>query len=543
VRSKLKCFIVLSSMLATHALAASSKDETAHQISELERDVVLVTAPIEIDGRTLFRVRGVSSLPAEQRAAGIRARIIALARNPAFKTDSLRVAQSDGFVSIMGGDERVMAIADADAELEQVSLDDLARAGVDRIRGAIAEYRAERTTSALLRSGAYLLATVVVLVLGLFVFNWLALRLEVRVLARLEGRIRTLGIQSFEIVRADRVLSVIAGLQRTLRFVCEGAFAIACVSYALRLFPFTRATGNHLFELVTVPLVATGRGVLEAIPGVLFLVLLFVIVRFCLKLIRLFFDAVGQGSVQLRDFEAEWADPTYKVVRLIIVVLALVVAYPYIPGSDSAAFKGVSVLIGVLLSLGSSSAIANIIAGYSMIYRRAFKLGDRVQVGDTIGDVIQMRLQGTHVRTLKNEEVVIPSSQILNSHVVNFSSLGAKQGLILHTTVGIGYEVPWRQVHAMLLMAADRTDNVEKEPPPFVNQTSLGDFGVNYEVNVFTRHVHHMNAIYTRLHQNILDVFNEYGVAIMTPAYVADPADAKIVPKDRWHALPASPEP
>lgn len=200
-----------------------------------------------------------------------------------------------------------------------------------------------------------------------------------------------------------------------------------------------------------------------------------------------------------------------------------------------------SVFVGVLFSLGSSSAIANIIAGYSMIYRRAFKVGDRVKVGDTLGDVIEMRLQGTHVRTLKNEEVVIPSMQILNSHVVNFSSLGARQGLILHTVVGIGYETPWRQVEAMLLMAAERTAGVEKTPAPFVHQTSLGDFAVNYELNVYTHKIHETNEIYTLLHRNILDVFNEYGVAIMTPAYVADPADAKVVPIDKWHALPAAP--
>jgi len=151
-----------------------------------------------------------------------------------------------------------------------------------------------------------------------------------------------------------------------------------------------------------------------------------------------------------------------------------------------------------------------------------------------------MRLQGTHVRTLKNEEVVIPSSQILNSHVVNYSSLGTKQGLILHTTVGIGYETPWRQVEAMLLLAASRTEGVEKEPAAFVHQTSLGDFAVNYELNAYTRAVPAMLEVYTSLHRNVLDVFNEYEVPIMTPAYVADPQDAKIVPKDRWNAPPAA---
>ena len=174
-----------------------------------------------------------------------------------------------------------------------------------------------------------------------------------------------------------------------------------------------------------------------------------------------------------------------------------------------------------------------------MTYRRAFRVGDRIKVGDIVGEVTEVRLQVTHVRSLKNEDVVIPNSVILNSAVVNYSTLAASQGLVLHTTVGIGYETPWRQVEAMLLMAAGRTPRLLKEPPPYVLQKSLGDFAVNYELNACTDRPGEMNAIYTELHRNILDVFNEYGVAIMTPAYEGDPEQPKLVPKDRWYAEPA----
>ena len=537
-RTALVIFMWLSPLVP--AVAQVTADEAAHQIAALENAQTVVTAPVEIDGNVLFRVRGVTSLPADQRAAGIRSRIEALARNPSFKTENLKTVDSGGYLSIMAGDVRVMALADADAQLEQVSLADLGRAGVDRIRDAIVQYRAERTTNSLLRAGVHALIATVVFTVAFVVLTWIAGKLELLLLRRLEGRIHSFGIQSFEIVRADRVIRILNALQRTFRLVVQFAFVVAYLSYVLRLFPFTRSTGNRLFELLAVPLVATGRDFLAAIPSLLFLTLLFIVTRFFLKLLRLFFDAVDRGTVRLDNFEQEWAEPTYKIVRLVVIALVAIIAYPYIPGSDSAAFKGISVFLGVLLSLGSSSAIANIIAGYTMIYRRAFRVGDRVKVGDTIGDVIEMRLQGTHVRTLKNEEVVIPSSQILNSHVVNYSSLGTKQGLILHTTVGIGYETPWRQVEAMLLLAASRTEGVEKEPAAFVHQTSLGDFAVNYELNAYTRAVPAMLEVYTSLHRNVLDVFNEYEVAIMTPAYVADPQDAKIVPKDRWNAPPAA---
>ena len=215
--------------------------------------------------------------------------------------------------------------------------------------------------------------------------------------------------------------------------------------------------------------------------------------------------------------------------------------YPYIPGSSSDAFKGVTIFIGVLFSLGSSSVIGNIMAGYTLVYRRAFKVGDRVKIHDHVGDVLERRILVTRLQTLKNEEVIIPNSEILNSHVVNYSSMANEQGLILHITAGIGYETPWRQVEAMLLEAASRTPGLLKKPPPFVLQLALGDFCVTYELNVYCDRPNDMTKLYTLLSQHILDAFNEYGVQIMTPAYMADTEQPKIVPKDQWYIPPAKP--
>jgi len=226
---------------------------------------------------------------------------------------------------------------------------------------------------------------------------------------------------------------------------------------------------------------------------------------------------------------------------MLVVAFGVVIGYPYIPGSSSDAFKGVSIFIGVLLSLGSSSVIGNILAGYTLVYRRAFKVGDRVKINNQVGDVMERRILVTRLRTLKNEEVIIPNSEILNSHVVNYSSMAQEQGLILHMTAGIGYETPWRQVEAMLLEAADRTPGLLKAPSPFVLQQALGDFCVTYELNVYCNQPNNMTKLYTLLSQNVLDVFNEYGVQIMTPAYRDDPDQLKIVPKDQWFAPPAKP--
>jgi small-conductance mechanosensitive channel len=217
------------------------------------------------------------------------------------------------------------------------------------------------------------------------------------------------------------------------------------------------------------------------------------------------------------------------------------VAYPYVPGSHTEAFKGISLFVGLVFSLGSSSVIANTIAGYAMTYRRAFKVGDRIKLGDLVGDVVEIRPQVTHLRTLKNEEVTVPNSSILNAQVTNYSSLAATQGLILHTNVGIGYETPWRQVEALLLAAAERTAGVAGDRQPFVLQKALGDFAIDYELNVYCRDARLMMPLYTALHRNILDAFNDHGVQIMTPAYEADPPQPKLVPKDQWYAPPAQP--
>ena len=499
-------------------------------------------AQVKIDGNTLFKVRGATSLPATARAAAIESRIQALADDPGVDPASVRLQGQDDFIEVWGGNTRIMAVTAPDAQAEQLPADLLARLVQDRIRKAIVDYREARSTPNRVRGaveavGGTLLAAALAALLV-----WLSLRLQRRLEVVMRTRVQTVGIQSFEILRAERMRAVVLGLIRLLSVVALGSLAVFWLIFTLRRFPMTRGVAETLLGDIVTPLAALGRGFVGSLPNLIFLVILYFVVRGALRLIRAFFVAVERGGVALSEFEPEWAMPTYKLIRFAVVALGLVVAYPYIPGSDSDAFKGVSLFVGVVFSLGSSSAIANIIAGYMMTYRRAFRVGDRVRIGDIVGDVTSVRLQVTHLRTPKNEEVVIPNSQIINGHVLNYSTLAGESGLLLHTTVGIGYETPWRQVEAMLIEAAQRTQGLAATPQPFVLQTALGDFAVSYELNVGCDEPQRMAQLYTALHRNILDVFNEYGVAIMTPAYVSDPPDAKLVPKSKWFLAPAKPD-
>jgi small-conductance mechanosensitive channel len=502
---------------------------------EVESDM----APVEVDGVELFQVRGVPAFPAEVRARGIAERIRGVAANQGFSPNDIQAVDVEYGTGIFAGNQRLMIVSDADVTIPQLSRKALADLFVTKIRGAINDYRQSRSREVLLSGVTRTAVATLILIVALVILRTLFKRIYRFLEGRYRKRIHAVGIQSFQVVRAEQIWTALQRVLNAGKFLVLAAAILIYLHYALSKFPWTRPTAQRLGGYLLSPLQTMGNGLLAQIPSIIFLIILFLITRFFLRLIHKFFGALKTGDVKLSGFDAEWSESTYKLIRLAVVVLALVVAYPYIPGGNSEAFKGITIFIGIVFSLGSSSAIANLIAGYTMTYRRAFRIGDRIKIGTIMGDVIEMRLQVTHLKTVKNEEVIIPNSNILNNEVINYSSLARERGLILYTSVGIGYETPWRQVEAMLLKAADITPGFQKEPPPFVNQKKLGDFAVTYELNVYCDTPKTMARVYTALHQNILDIFNEFGVQIMTPAYETDPAAPKVVPKEKWFDAPA----
>lgn len=501
-----------------------------------------VSAPVVVDGAVLFRVRGTSAFPAEERARVIAERIVALAADPGFKREDLRVDDAQpGMALVMAGSTRVVTIYEADAELEGIDARTLATTVVMQVGEALDAWRRDRLPATLARNGVYAVGATLGLGVGLWVGMLLMRRWRRFTEQRLGARIRDIKVFEFRVFGARQMWALLTGVLNLVWFAAVLVALNVYLGTVLLLFPWTRGFGIDLIEILVAPLRTIALGFLAALPDLVFLVMLFFLVRYLLKGVAQFFDRVGAGRLTLPDFEPEWALPTYRLVKVLLIAICVAIAYPHIPGSDSDAFKGMSLLLGVIVSLGSSSVIGNIIAGYTMTYRRVFKLGDRVQIGAYTGDIHESRLLVTHLRTLKNEIVAIPNSMILGGEVVNFSKLAGKMGLILHTTVGIGYETPWRQVEAMLLEAAARTPGLLREPAPFVMQQKLGDFCVDYEINVYCNDAHAMPGLYSALHRNILDVFNEYGVQIMTPAYEGDPAEPKIVPREQWYAAPAQP--
>ena len=503
---------------------------------------IVETAPVVVNGEVRFHVVGVSAYPAKRRADEIARRIEALAKDPTFDPKTLRVKDAGAYHQIFPGEsgKAIFRILEADAEFEGVSRTVLAETIRNTIAESINDYRHDHKPAVLLKNALYALGSIVVLTVLLYGVFWGFRRIVGFLEGRVKLRMQTLEARSQRILRGEQLWGLLHNALQMLRVLVVLILIYGFASFALSLFPQTRYTAHTLFQFVAAPLGDMVDAFIDFIPSLLFLVVWFYITRYGLKVTRGVFAAIDSRRLQIKGFEVEWAWPTYRIARLVIIIFALVIAYPYIPGSDSAAFQGVSILLGVLFSLGSTSVISNVIAGYTMTYRRAFRIGDRVKIGDTIGDVSEMRVLVTHVRTPKNEEVVIPNSTILNGEVTNYSTMARDQGLILHTTVGIGYDVPWRQVEAMLLLAAENTQGLLKEPVPFIRHKSLGDFAVNYELNAYCDNASQMVKLYTDMHRNIQDVFNENGVQIMSPAYKEDPAEPKIVPKEQWYTPPAT---
>jgi small-conductance mechanosensitive channel len=367
-----------------------------------------------------------------------------------------------------------------------------------------------------------ILFTILATVLLVFVLRVL-LQLYPRVMAALESwrgtRIRSLKIHSVEILSADYMVEALLAVARGVRVIVLVLTLYFYGSSVLGLFPWTRGVSAQFFGHVLSSIAAVATAIAGFIPNIISIAVIVVVARYIIKLIHLVFARIGRGTMTFSGFQREWATPTYKITRFLVIVFAVIAAFPYIPGSQSDGFRGIWVFLGVLLAFGSAGAISNIIAGVVLTYMNSFQPGDRVKIADTVGDVIEKTLLVTRVRTIKNVDVTIPNSMVLGSHLINFSSVAKEQGLILHTRVTIGYDAPWKTVHALLITAARATTHILEKPEPFVLQTGLDDFYVTYEINAYTDQPNQMAVIYAELHQNIQDKFNEGGVEIMSPHY------------------------
>jgi small-conductance mechanosensitive channel len=319
----------------------------------------------------------------------------------------------------------------------------------------------------------------------------------------------------------EKTTSFIIFLMKIVRYLIIFLSLYLSISLAFSVFPATRGIANILFGYVLMPVKSMFYSVVKFIPNLITIVVIVLIFRYLIRGLRYLAEEIDKGRLTLKGFYPDWAHPTFSIVKTLLYAFMFVVIFPYLPGSDSDVFKGVSIFIGVVFSLGSSSVINNVMSGLVLTYMRPFKVGDRIKIGEIVGNVIEKTPFVTRIRTPKNEEVTIPNSSIMSAQTFNYSESARTCGLILHTELTLGYDIPWRQIHELLLNAAKRTPDVLKNPKPYILQTALDDFYVEYQLNVYTNDADKMPRIYSALHQNIQDVFNESGVEIMSPHYQA----------------------
>jgi small-conductance mechanosensitive channel len=442
-----------------------------------------------------------------------------LVKNRAIRTDSIQVVDDQGVSLIVAEGTQLLGVFDVDAAAEGTTREALAARHVESIRAAIEVHNAAFSFRSLLIGALYAVLATAVLLGILFLYRYLFPRIYAKIRAWSGTRIRSIQFQSLELLKAERIVWFFIGLTRWFRILTTALFVYSYLLFVLSLFPWTRGIAAAIIGYILDPLRRFAVAVVDFLPDLFFLIVIAFITRYVVKIARFFFNEVERGRVVLPGFYVDWATPTYKIVRFFILAFALTVAFPFIPGSKSEAFKGVSIFIGILFSLGSTSTISNVMAGLSITYMRAFKVGDRVRIGDTVGDVIDQSLLVTHVRTNKNEDITVPNAMVLNAHIVNYSAQAKEGGLILHTSVTIGYDAPWRTIHELLIEAARKTPCILVTPAPFVLQTALNDFYVTYELNAYTDDPQQMANTYSALHRHIQDTFNEAGVEIMSPHY------------------------
>jgi len=365
-----------------------------------------------------------------------------------------------------------------------------------------------------------LAATGVLLAVGILLglFTRRVFRRFDRRLATWEGtRLRGFRLQRQELLSAEDTTNIVRGVVRWLSYAVYVFLAYVVLQLIFLAFPTTRPVGTRLLTSLVGAVGSIGASIVNFLPSLFLLTLFYVLFSRAAKVTGLVFRGLSIGRIKVAGFDPEWAKPTFKIVQFLIWVFFLVIAFPYLPGSNSPAFQGVSIFLGVLLSLGSTGAASNVVSGIVLTYTRAFRAGDRVRIGATIGTVVDRTLFVTRVRTSKLAVITIPNSIVMNSHVVNYTTDASKSGVFLQTKVTIGYDVPWRKVQELLLEAARATDQIESDPEPFVLQTALDDFNVSYELNAATRRPHAMPTIYSDLHGNIQDRFHEAGIEIASP--------------------------
>lgn len=490
--------------------------------------------PVIAEGDTLFYLftkRG--GYAPQQRAQMTGAAIEEIGKRFNLRPDSVSIDHSDIVSDLMYGNKVLLSLTDQDALWEGVSRDSLAKERRQNVITKLHEMKAEHSVWRMAKRILYFLLVIVGQYLLFRLTNWLFRKLKVRILRLKDTKIKPVSIQGYELLDAQKQANLLVFLAGIGRYILMGIQLVITVPLIFIIFPQTEGLAYRLLGYIWNPIRNIFVDIIDYIPNLFTIVVIWYAVKYLVRMVLYLAREIEAGRLKFNGFYPDWAMPTFHIVRFLLYAFMIAMIYPYLPGSKSGVFQGISVFVGLIVSLGSSTVIGNIIAGLVITYMRPFKMGDRIKLNDTTGDIIEKTPLVTRIRTPKNEVVTVPNSFIMSSHTVNYSTSAREYGLIIHSEVSIGYDVPWRQVNQILIDAALNTPGVVDDPRPFVLETSLSDWYPVYQINAYIKEAHKMAQIYSDLHQTIQDKFNEAGIEIMSPHYMAvRDGNETTIPKD-----------
>jgi small-conductance mechanosensitive channel len=515
----LGCSVFVFSQKKEHNKKEIGKDSIsiAHSQSDIKGYPV---APFK---DTLFFIYNkVGSFNAQNRANAIASRIELLYKDPFFSVDSLNLNRSESSVDIVyKSDFPIMSVTDLDGK--KIGSTDFALAQKNLAiiqKEVLFQKKSNNTQSWLKRIGIVSLLVILIIVIVIAankLFRWLKLL----IFNKKEKYLTGFKVKNSSVLSPEKQLEFVLKTVNILRIIALIFIFYISLPAIFSVFPETEAYATTLLAWIFSPAKAALMGFVHFLPNLFSILVIIVLFRYIIKVMKFFVDEIQKGQIKIDGFYSDWAIPTFNIVKVLVYAFMVVIIFPYLPGSNSPIFQGVSVFVGILFSLGSSNAIANMVAGLVITYMRPFKIGDFIKIGDVTGTVIEKSPLVTRVRTPKQEDITIPNATVLSSSSINYSANTTNQasGLLIHTKITIGYDTPWVEVQKALIAAALRTELLEKKPAPFVLQTSLDDFYVSYEINAYTKHPNKQPLIYSNLHQNIQDCFNEAGLEIMSSHY------------------------
>ena len=506
-------------------LAKLAYDDSLRMITQAREIVNLkkhaAPYPVVLNQDTIFNIfTRTGSFSAKERAAGISKKINTLYQDAFFSPDSLQIRRLADYADIVYKDQEIiLSVSALDGLWHSKSIDLLAKDYLNAIKSNVLREREEHSIINWVKRIGLSLLIVVSLVIIIRGINWLFTIFRKKILKNSGRFTKGISFGSINIVAAKDLEFIFLKINNGIRLVITLLAIYLSLPLLFSVFPETEGWATTLLNWVLGPLKIALTAAAGYLPNLFTILVIFFLFKFMLKGIRYFFDEVKIGNIKIGGFHEDWSVPTFNILRFILYAFMLVIIFPYLPGSKSPAFQGVSVFLGVLISLGSSSAITNIVAGLVITYMRPFKIGDRVKIGEITGDVIEKTMLVTRVRTIKNEDITVPNSMILSTNTVNFSSQGNPLGLIIHYEVTVGYDVPWREIYELLINAALKTAHIEPEPKPFVLQRSFNDFYVSYQINAYTHEASKQAMIYSNLLENIQDELNAAGIDLLSPSY------------------------